>query len=109
MARATIEGSEGTLTLSGVVDFDSVPALMSAAEALPRSNFHAVDVSGLEKIDSAGVAFLLWLKKHHGTLDRPLEIQRASTQLERLLSVTGIGKMLKAGDGQPNAYGEPQT
>jgi ABC-type transporter Mla MlaB component len=97
MARAVIESEGDVLKLRGVVDFDSVPDLLKAAASLPRSEFRAVNTAAVEKIDSAGVAYLLWLKKHYGLKDAPLSILSAPRQLERLLSVTGFGKLLERG------------
>jgi anti-anti-sigma factor len=110
MARATIEYDGDTLKLSGVVDFDSVPDLMRATDSLSRSGFSAVNAAALEKIDSAGIAYLLWLKKHHGSSNGPLSIISASGQLERLLAVTGFGDLLEKGGGsRGSALGSRQS
>jgi anti-anti-sigma factor len=82
--------------LGGVVDFDSVPELVQLAGSLPATPFVVVDASGVERIDSSGVAFLVWLKKHHGAHGQPLTLRNAPGQLSRLLAVTGLDEVLES-------------
>ncbi|MCZ7597049.1 MAG: STAS domain-containing protein [Gammaproteobacteria bacterium] len=76
--------------MSGVVDFDSVPDLVTRANSLGEVRFDTVDACALTKIDSAGVAFLVWMKKHFIGPDTPLALRGAPEQLARMVAVTGL-------------------
>ena len=89
-SQADLRLEGGVLYLSGVVDFDSVPDLMTRANSLDEVRFDTVDASALTKIDSAGVAFLVWLKKHFVGPGAPLALRGSPEQLTRMVSVTGL-------------------
>jgi ABC-type transporter Mla MlaB component len=91
---AGIRADGDVLMLTGVIDFDSVPELLQDARALPAATFAEIDASGVTRIDSSGVAFLVWLKKHHGVNGRALTLRSAPGQLSSLLAVTGLGEVL---------------
>ncbi len=88
MTRATLRRDGDVLVLEGEIDFDSVPALVREAGSL-GAGVGTVDASAVRRIDSAGVAFLVWLRRHHGTGSH-LALRGASPQLTRLLAVTGL-------------------
>lgn len=94
MTRAELRADGDTLRLGGVVDFDSVPDLVEQAGAIAGSGFAAVDVTNVTRIDSAGAAFLVWLRKHHARDDGTLAVRGAPSQLTRLLEVTGLDAVL---------------
>lgn len=89
-SQADLRVEGGVLYLSGVVDFDSVPDLMTRANSLGEVRFDTVDACALTKIDSAGVAFLVWMKKHFIGPDTPLALRGAPEQLARMVAVTGL-------------------
>ena len=70
--------SAGTIALKGVLNFDTVPALMKQAEPmLAQSKDVSVDFSGVEKTNSAGLALLL-------EIVRFMQLRNASVRFENI-------------------------
>ncbi len=94
MPQAEIRADGDTVVLRGVVDFDSVPALAEQAGSLGADGFTTVDAAGVTRVDSAGAAFLVWLRKHHSRGEGTLALRGAPAQLTRLLAVTGLDSVV---------------
>jgi phospholipid transport system transporter-binding protein len=70
--------SADTIALKGVLNFDTVPALMKQAESmLAQSKEASVDFSGVEKTNSAGLALLL-------EMVRFMQLRKASVQFKNV-------------------------
>ena len=90
-AGIRIEGD--ALILSGTIDSEHVSRLVGELDALRSSEVRALDAVELDRIDSAGLAFLVWCKKRFARDGVVLEIRNVPEQLARLLSVSGLGNL----------------
>ena len=96
MSEAQIKSlGDGRMQLSGVLDLDSVPELLSAIEAL---NYDAaavtVDLRGVERSDSAGVALLVaWMRKARQA-QRDIRFLNMPSQMLNIARVSGLDAIL---------------
>lgn len=87
--------SDDALVLSGVLNRDTVPRLWDARpDWLAANGALVIDLSGLEHVDSAGVAMLLQAKRELLRKDRQLELKSPSDQLRAIADVSGATKLL---------------
>jgi phospholipid transport system transporter-binding protein len=93
---ATFEQVKGnSFQISGVLDRNSVPTLWSKRESLCcGEGLTTVDLSGLTRTDSAGVAFLFELFACHSRQGRQLNFTNAPDQLMRLVVVSDLEDIL---------------
>lgn len=84
------------LALTGELDMASAPLLQGAVEAadLNASELVVLDLKGLEFVDSTGLRVILAVRKLCGERGQELAVTQGSQQVERLLSVTGVGEHL---------------
>lgn len=92
--NATLDqGSDGVWRIAGTLDFDSVPALYRHTDALLAAGPVELDLAGVERANSAGVALLLeWRRQAHrrGVELHLRELPAAVLQLARLSGVEGL-------------------
>ena len=87
--------SAGHYRLIGELSFETVPGLVSAGEQLFQSdNKVLLDLSQLERSDSAGLALLMsWLRQaRHKRCE--LRFQQVPEQLLRLARVSAVDQLL---------------
>jgi len=84
------------LALSGELSFARVPAALEAARrALPQSSGPVeLDLSGVTRVDSAGLALLLELARAARAQGRELRCTHAPEQLRRLAEFFGLSPLL---------------
>ncbi len=85
------------LVLVGELDMASAPLLQGAVESaeIDSRQLVVLDLAGLEFIDSTGLRVILAMRKLCSERGQELAVTRGSQQVERLLSVTGVGEHLK--------------
>lgn len=93
MPGADIRIKDDALVLSGIIDSEHVPELVDRVRSLDDSRVRAFDAVDLARIDSAGLAFLVWCRKRFVLDGDELEIRNAPDQLTRLLSVSGLANL----------------
>ncbi len=96
MSEAEIKSlGEGRMQLSGVLDLDSVPALLSAIETLTYdTSAVAVDLRGVERADSAGVALLVdWMRRAREA-QRDIRFLNMPSQMLNIARVSGLDAIL---------------
>jgi anti-sigma B factor antagonist len=91
----TTRGDQPTLKLSGELTiYAAAEARQQLAERLVRKpTLAALDLSGLEELDTAGVQVLLWLKREATARDRALVLVNHSPAVIAvfdLLKVAGL-------------------
>jgi len=94
------EGS-GRFALSGDLSFGTVPALLGAGDAAFGALARAeVDLAGVERVDSAGLALLLeWSVRARGA-GRTLRYRHAPVALAALAGISEVEELLEpAGAG----------
>jgi anti-anti-sigma factor len=89
------------LILVGELDLASVPMFTTALRQLRLESEHVrLDLSELEFIDSTGVSALVVGLRDARQDDWDLEVDpRVSSQVDRVISVSGIGPFLWPADG----------
>ena len=92
MKVLTIEPIEdGQYYLSGVMLRDTVPDFWQRrAQWLPKESAVILDLSRLERVDSAGVAMLLHLKHHLNLHQQTLTLKNIPTKMGVLLALSHI-------------------
>lgn len=79
-------------TLPGALTLDTLPALLGRSTALCSAG--TLDLSGVTRADSAGLAFLLWLQRQATAEGRPLCFAGAPAQLRGLADFLGLRSLL---------------
>lgn len=84
-------------TLTGALNFASVPAALAQTRALVQKGGGPVeiDLSGVTRVDSAGVALLLELTRQARAGQRELRLRGAPQQLRRLADFFGVAPLLE--------------
>lgn len=96
MSEATLQcQAPGRFSLVGELSFETVPRLVDAGEALFKSTGEVLlDLSQLERSDSAGLALLVnWLRQARNKQCQ-LSFQRVPEQLLGLARVSGADQLL---------------
>ncbi len=96
MSAAQVKSlGDGRIQASGVLDFDSVPMLLSEIEALSYdAQAIAVDLRDVQRSDSAGVALLLaWMRKAREA-QRDIRFLNMPSQMFNIARVSGLDAIL---------------
>lgn len=91
------EDQRVVLALDGELDMASAPQLQSAIDdpELVGKPLVVLDLKRLDFIDSTGLRIILAARKLCSERDQELAVTQGSAQVERLLSVTGMGEHLR--------------
>lgn len=92
-----VRNADGTdlVQLFGELDMSSAPTLRTEIERLEhRSASLEVDLSGLNFIDSKGLAEFVHLHRQAAARDWPLRLRRGGTAVERVFRLTGLSAAL---------------
>ncbi|UDY25085.1 STAS domain-containing protein [Nocardioides sp. Kera G14] len=88
----TITQDTGTLALVGSIDLVSREDFLKAGLAvLDRDNALALDMSGVDFMDSMGIGALVEIARHAEKQDASFTISAVSPRVSRVLEVTGLG------------------
>jgi phospholipid transport system transporter-binding protein len=91
-----IEESDGIVRLLGELTFESVARLVTENPELIGSAGLTVDMSGLEKVDSAGLALLLgWVRKARGS-GGELRFSGIPEQLRSLVRIADLETLFES-------------
>lgn len=94
MSQALLwEVSQSTLRLSGTLGRESLLAFWEQRESLV-AQIEQIDVSGLEHVDSTGLAMLVRFKGEFATQKRSLNIIGMSDNLTTLMELYGVKSLL---------------
>ena len=85
----------GIIELVGMIDRNSVPNLLKGIR-LDKLNFEqlTLDLSGVEKVDTAGLAWILKVKAHAERSGQALVLKQVPSQLTRLAELGGVDTLL---------------
>ncbi|GJL81721.1 MAG: hypothetical protein DHS20C01_13550 [marine bacterium B5-7] len=83
----------GTLVLSGVLDQATVPDVLASARELGQCTVDKIDATSVERVDSAGVAFLVWLVKQFCGQQGSVELHNPRSQLSSMLAVSDLTEL----------------
>ena len=97
MYGLSIEGDKGVLTLSGDVDLQTTADLKSEIATLRGISVLQIDASGVDYIDSSGIAVLLMTRQHCGNLGIALELSVISEPVYRVLHIAKLDQLFTIG------------
>ena len=83
---ARVTSTQSGLAFEGVIDHQSVPNLLSLFPGFKDQN-KVLDLSKVSKIDSAGLAFLIYLGNEYLAKGTKLRLKGASTQALQLINI----------------------
>ena len=89
MGAAQVEKTAAGLAFVGVLDCQTVPALIGQLPA-PQSSEFELDVSASSKIDSAGLAMLIDWGNRHLQADEKIRLRGASLKVRQLIDIMGL-------------------
>jgi phospholipid transport system transporter-binding protein len=90
-----VDNGNGSWLLEGELGVDSVPALLvRAAPALNGSGDIEVDLKGVTRADSAGLALLVELMRGSSRNDRRIVFNHVPAQLLSIARVCGLEEIL---------------
>ena len=100
MAAAQLEKGdlEGHFQVVGDLSFDTVPALSAQSASL----FHGcpaleIDLGGIERADSAGLALLIEWVRRARALEQQIRLVNIPEQMRDIVRVSGLDKVLPFG------------
>lgn len=96
MTDASVElGEDGRLRVRGELSFNSVPALWESSQALfERAPMVDVDLSGVARSDSAGLAFLVECLRSATAAGVPIRFFNIPSQMLALARVSSLDHVL---------------
>lgn len=97
MSELALEpAGEGQFRLNGDLDFDSVPPLLNAGSILfgSSANNVVVDLSGVRRTTSVGLALMLEWKKHARRINKTVEYRNVPAQMKAMAAVSGLEDIL---------------
>jgi len=91
------ESDRVVLTLAGELDMANAPLLQSAMEApeIAETDTVVLDLQGLTFLDSTGLRIILAAREQSWRRGQEFAVTPGSQQVQRLLSVTGVGEHLR--------------
>lgn len=94
-ARIAANGEEGQLALLGALTFETVPGLSKELAPVLRQHPRLrIDLSAIERVDSAGLALLTEWMRLTRALGHSLEFINVPRQLLTIARVSGLDQVL---------------
>jgi phospholipid transport system transporter-binding protein len=89
--NGSVTRADGTVAVSGALTFETVPEYFAASNGwLGGSGALTVDLQGVTRVDSAGVALLLeWLARARAA-NRALAFVNLPEQVQHMIRVSGL-------------------
>jgi anti-sigma B factor antagonist len=91
------ESDRVVITMEGELDMANAPALQAAIESeeLATAEIVVLDLQGLTFLDSTGLRVILAARELCWRRGQEFAVTPGSAQVQRLLSVTGVGEHLR--------------
>lgn len=91
-----IQQQDGSFALQGEMTYANVPALVthSGAWLASASNVVTIDMAGITRADSAGLALMLEWMKQAGEAGMEIRFFNIPDHLTRLIRVSGLSKVI---------------
>lgn len=97
MTETSLQADGSQWTLSGNLDFDSVPKLLGESASLFKADGEEaihVDLAAVSQVNSGGVALLLQWLRDAKAAKREIHYQNAPEQLRALAKFGGVADIL---------------
>ena len=90
-----VSRGEGRYALTGELSFATVPELWrSGGDALGKDAAVRLDLGGITRVDSAGIALLIELTRAVRSRGGEIVLEHAPPQLMAIAKVSGLGEVL---------------
>ena len=94
MITGTMAENGSSLVLNGKLSYDSVSIFIKQLKNISFNSIESIDVEKVERIDTAGIACLVWLVTQK-IRKSSVELKNCSMNLVKLLEVTGVGSFFR--------------
>jgi phospholipid transport system transporter-binding protein len=98
-STASIAEEGGTMIINGPLTFDSVSAVYRQSHSGSADQSGKVELSGVSRVDSSGLALLLEWQANALAMGRKLEFANASSDLRRLAALCGASDLFSKHSG----------
>ncbi|MCW9025219.1 MAG: STAS domain-containing protein [Gammaproteobacteria bacterium] len=97
MSTPEIRFNGGTLQVSGELNLKTVPDALSQFESLPVTSAESVliDLGGVTRSDSAGVALLIEYIRQLRLADVPVTVSHLPAQMQEMAQLSGLDQLLE--------------
>lgn len=92
--ESRVEKTASGLAFSGVIDHQSVPALIKSLPVSGSAEME-LDISAASKVDSAGLAMLIHWGNEHLQSGEKIKLRGASQQVRQLIEILGLESMFQ--------------
>ena len=86
--------------LSGALTMDSAAQVLAASRGIPLPPSGVISLGGVNRVDSAGVAVLLALKRRAAAEGKSLRFAEVPPNLDSLAELYGVVELLAPGTGR---------
>jgi anti-sigma B factor antagonist len=102
------EGREALIAVTGELDLASAPELEQVLERFTDepTELLVIDLRGVDFMDSTGLSIIVKAHQRFAENGRRLGLVKGSSQVQRLLDLTGVAERLPVADSPEELFGE---
>lgn len=94
-SKASLESvSTDTFKLVGELNFDTVPSLLKKSDSLLAGTAITLDLSGVTRSNSAGIALLLTWKEQAQQADKQLSLINVPEKMQTIAEFSGVNDLV---------------
>ena len=98
MTQSQLQWQDNKLTVSGELNFQTVPSLVKQSVAMLAQGDAAtelvVDLQGVGRSDSSGVALMIEWMRHAEARNKGIRFQNIPSQMQSIARVCGVDEIL---------------
>lgn len=95
MSQPRLESKDdGRLHLTGELSMETVPGLLAQRQSFAGGDELTIDLEGVERADSAGVALLVWWQREANLSQRKIAFENIPPQMLAIARVSGVDELL---------------
>ena len=95
MSQPRLESKDdGRLHLTGELSMETVSGLLAQRQLFAGKDELTIDLQGVERADSAGVALLVWWQREVHQQQRIISFQNIPSQMLAIARVSGVDELL---------------
>lgn len=95
MSQPRLESKDdGCLHLTGELSMETAPGLLAQRQLFAGKDELTIDLEGVERADSAGVALLVWWQREAHQQQRVISFQNIPPQMLAIARVSGVDELL---------------
>lgn len=95
MSQPRLESKDdGRLHLTGELSMETVPGLLAQRQPFAGGDEITIDLEGVERTDSAGVALLVWWQREANLSQCKIAFENIPPQMLAIARVSGVDELL---------------